>query len=344
MNSDQIKKDLAAYFKKSLRYLFLALLLLLGCNFYFFLLPWEKNYTYLIYFDILSAMIILIFIVPDFLKCHKLQEEKRRLLQSEGLICQEPELEKLDDSEIIRHDIQILQKQLQEQFEQNCDLQDYIARWCHEVKIPLSACLLINEKNQNTQVRSGMKEQLERINQLLNSALLSCKLQSSLLDIQIRPVDLSETVRTSIRNNQFFLIQKHFRLDIRIDPVTVYSDREWIVYVLDQLISNSVKYAGDSTEPVLTIRSHRRGSSVIFSLEDNGEGIKDCDLRRIFEKGFIGSNRHNGEHKSTGMGLYMVSLILEKLGHSIQAESEYGRYTRFSITFQDNRDFFNLKL
>lgn len=66
-------------------------------------------------------------------------------------------------------------------------------------------------------------------------------------------------------------------------------------------------------------------------LEDNGEGIKDCDIRRIFDKGYTGSSHHNGKYKSTGMGLYMTAKIIEKLGHKILVESEWGNYTRFII-------------
>ena len=77
-------------------------------------------------------------------------------------------------------------------------------------------------------------------------------------------------------------------------------------------------------------------------MEDHGEGIQDKDIRRIFEKGFTGSNYHNGRYKSTGMGLYMVAKIIERLGHEIYVESNYGAYTRFCITFRDNSSYFNL--
>ena len=69
-------------------------------------------------------------------------------------------------------------------------------------------------------------------------------------------------------------------------------------------------------------------------IKDYGEGIQDCDIRRIFEKGFTGSNHHNGRYRSTGMGLYMVKKIIEKLGHNIYVESEPERYTQFTIEMQ----------
>ena len=69
--------------------------------------------------------------------------------------------------------------------------------------------------------------------------------------------------------------------------------------------------------------------SMILWVEDYGEGIKDSDIRRLFEKGCTWSNYHNGRYKSTGMGLYMVSKIADRLGHKICVESEYGKGSRF---------------
>lgn len=310
-------------------------------NLYFVFLLRDRNLAYLLYFDFLLLLCILLFTASDCRKKRRHQTLKQELLQSKKLICREADLLPFDDLEIAEHDVQILEKQLQEQFNQNCDLQDYIARWCHEVKIPLAAALLIDEKIKDPQLRNSIKEQLERINQQVNSALLGCRLQSSLLDVQIRPVDLSDAVRTSVQNNRFFLIQNHFQPVLQVEPLTVFSDKEWLVYILDQLLANSIKYAGDNENPILKIQSGQRDGCIFLTIEDNGEGILDSDLRRIFEKGFTGSNRHNGQHKSTGMGLYMVSLITEKLGHEILAESEYGSFTRFTILFRDNRDFFH---
>lgn len=73
-------------------------------------------------------------------------------------------------------------------------------------------------------------------------------------------------------------------------------------------------------------------------VEDNGDGIKESDIRRIFEKGYTGSCYHNGQYRSTGMGLYMASVILERLGHEIHAESEYGKGTKFIIEFRYDKN------
>lgn len=248
-------------------------------------------------------------------------------------------------SEAAAEETELLRDELKRQFDMNCDLQDYIARWCHEVKIPLSAAILMTEKMGDGRERGAqgkpdigekqaLQEQLERIRQLLANALLGCKIQSSLFDLQVRPVSLAECVRASLHNNQFFLVQKHFEPDIRVGEEKVYTDKEWLVYILDQLVSNAVKYVGNRA--VLMIY----GDASRLVVEDRGVGIREEELRRIFEKGFTGSNYHNGQYKSTGMGLYMAKRIAEKLGHGLTAESVYGEYTRFTITFADNREHF----
>ncbi len=322
-------------------------------NLYFiFLLP-EIKISYLIYLDFLIAAVMMVFYASDSIRYRRIQRKKQELMQQDYIIYQEfqelPELHGLfkedsahTETDIAAHDVLILKKQLQEQFDMNCDMQDYIAKWCHEIKIPLSASLLMAEKIEDMELKDSFLEQLERMNVLLRSALLGTKMQSSLFDLQVRKTSLLKCIKESIHNNQFFLIRKHFTLDIQPDAedLCVYTDPLWLTYVLDQLISNSVKYSKEN--PQLKIYTNTQSDTIQLYIEDNGEGIKEIDIRRIFEKGYIGSNHHNGQYKSTGMGLYMVYEIIKKLEHEITVESEYDKYTRFTITFKDNREYFNI--
>lgn len=250
------------------------------------------------------------------------------------------ELSDFENSDITEHDVQILEESLQKKFEESCELQDYVAKWGHEFKIPLAASLLMAEKIKDVQLRTGMKEQLERMNRQIRAMLQGCRLQSPLFDLQVRKTSLEECVRDSIRNNQFFLIQKKFLLDIQVREVMVYTDKVWLTYILDQIINNAVKYtkAESADNPSLKIWTKQTQEQVELLVEDSGEGIRDCDIRRIFEKGFTGTDFHNGKCKSTGMGLYMAEKIADRLGHQIRAESQYGEYTRFSIIIQISKD------
>ena len=315
------------YLKKRRKQILFSLFLCLAYNLYFiFLLP-EVKMEYLLYLDFLLAAAGCFFAVFDYLKFRNFCHRKAEMMQLKTIIYQEfPDME---DYDIAVHDTEVLQGELKEQFDLNCDLQDYIAKWCHEVKIPLAASLLMIEKIGDETLRLSVREQLEHINHQLKSALLGCKVQSVLFDIQIKSVSLPECVRTSIHNNQFFLIRNHFRLETEVDDCFVYTDKAWLVYVLDQLISNAVKYAME--QPMIKIRSEQTKESVRLFLKDYGEGIAQSDIRRIFEKGYTGSSHHNGKYKSTGMGLYMTAKILKKLGHDISVESRKGSYTSFCI-------------
>ena len=294
------------YLKRQKTYIFFLIFLCVSYNLYFIFLVPNADCAYLAYLDLLLFVCMLTHIGIDYFRWKKVNG-----------ICH------------AEHDVSILTEQLREQMELNSDLQDYIAKWCHEVKIPLSACLLMNEKIEDGSLRVAMKEQLERINTRLKDALLGCKIQSSLFDIQIKRVSLTDCVKTSVKNHQFFLIRNRFRLELQVEDCMIYTDKNWFVYILDQLIGNAVKYSAE--DPVLKIWSKRSETSLVLLVEDHGEGIQACDIRRIFEKGYTGSSHHNGKYKSTGMGLYMTARIVEKLGYRISAESEEGLYTRFRI-------------
>lgn len=295
------------------------LLICIVYNVYFiFLLPDVKLHN-LGYLDILAAAGLLTCFLFEYYRFLREEREGRE--------------------QAARKRVELMEEELKKQYALNCDLQDYIARWCHEVKLPLAAALLIVEKLENGREKDNLREQLERINLQLANALLGCKVQSSLFDLQIHSVSLAECVRASIHNNQFFLIQKHFELDIQTGEETVYTDKAWLTYVLDQLISNAVKYAGERA--VLIIRSEKiSDGGYRLTVEDRGAGIKEDEIRRVFDKGFTGSNYHNGQYRSTGMGLYMAKLITDRLGHGLAVESVYGEYTRFEILFADNREHF----
>lgn len=323
----KMKRDIVLFFLPCLAY-----------HLYFVLLLESVSVWDLMYLDVLLLVCFGIYLRIRIYRFRERERKKNDYMESEGTIAEE--LSDYENIEIAFHDQRILTRQLEEQRECMCDLQDYITKWCHEVKIPLSAALLVNERIEDAKERQRIKEPLEKIRRLLNDALAGCKIQSQMFDLQIRPVNLKECVRESIRNQQFFLIQKHFTLDIRVENVIVYSDSEWLIYVIDQFIGNAVKYAKE--EPKLMIWAEEEPEKIRMMIEDRGEGILPEDMRRIYDKGFTGSNHRDGQYKSTGMGLYMVSQILHKLEHQIEAESEYGVYTRFTITFTDHRKFFHL--
>lgn len=325
-----------SYLKRKWKQYVIYMILIASFQMYYIFLMRETKIQYLLYLDFL--LLVFLFMVEG-ISCiafYSRERKKKALLKRDDVIFYE--ISDMEDVDMIEHDIQILEDRLQEKFDENCELQDYVAKWCHEFKIPLATSLLMVEKIKDAQVRMELREQLERMNYQVNSMLQGCRLQSPLFDLQVTKTSLKECVRESVRNNQFFLIQKRFSLDIEVDDVMIYTDKVWITYILDQLLNNAIKYTKTEGEeaPGIRIRTKKLKKQVELLVEDFGEGIQESDIRRIFEKGFTGSNYHNGKYKSTGMGLYMVEKIAKRLGHRIYVESQYGKGTCFHILFEMN--------
>lgn len=352
-----IREGAGAYFRQKWRPFLFCGLFFLFVHGYFFLFIQNQQVGYLLYLDLLFCTVVIPVLAADYLRFRKFEREKGQRLRQDELICRLPG--DFANKDIAEHDVQLLSKALDARFQENCDLQDFVAKWCHELKLPLSALLLMDEKIADPGLRRAMREQLEKMNQQLSSMLLGCRLQSPLLDLQIREVHLLEWVKASIRNNRFFLIRNGFELTVEVEELVVYTDPQWLVYMLDQLIQNAVKYGKKEGEtPVLRIWTERREEmekreeierqegikrqegGVKLHIEDHGQGIQEKDMGRIFEKGYTGSNYHNGKYKSTGLGLYMVQTIARRLGHPIQVESQYGEYCRFTLVFRKNSYFF----
>ena len=337
------------WIKKKWRDYAVLLFFALSFNLYFLLLMRTSQVTYLLYLDLLLFVFWAIAEGTAFFVFWKKERRKANFLSEDELIYDV--LSMPDDREVFAHDFAILERHIQNGFNANCDLQDYVAKWCHEYKIPLTAALWVSKKITDTSVRISMQEQLERMNLQVNHMLQGCRLQSPLFDLQIRQVPLKECVRASIRNNQFFLIRNKFQMNMTVgDEVTVYTDETWLTYILDQILSNAVKYAKAAEEAqeerCIRIWCERFPDTIALLIEDNGEGIAECDIRRIFEKGYTGSNYHNGKYKSTGMGLYLAMQIAKKLEHELSVESVCGAYTRFRIALRgcknENADFIKL--
>ena len=181
---------------------------------------------------------------------------------------------------------------------------------------------------------------IEQIQLLLNTMLMSSKLRNPVNDIKIEKVFLSQVIKEAIKQQSYFLINDHFKINLKVENEYVYSDRRWLTYMLDQFITNSIKYK--QTEPNLTfyIREDHDGLELI--VEDNGIGIAPEDAPYIFDRGFIGHNLRDGDYRSTGMGLYFVKEIAEKLGIKVIYDNTFCSGSRFKLQFEDNAEYFML--
>ena len=135
-------------------------------------------------------------------------------------------------------------------------------------------------------------------------------------------------------------MENNVRLDVDIQSKLVLTDAKWLEFILNQIINNSIKYKRDDTESCIKIKSEEDKEKIYLTIYDNGIGIPESDITRVFEKSFTGENGR-AKAKSTGMGLYIAKKLCVKLGHRIEIESEAGSFTRVVIAFGKN-DFYKL--
>ena len=214
------------------------------------------------------------------------------------------------------------------------DLIEYIGKWSHEAKLPLAALKLNNERNQDREASRQMKDSIARLESLIHTVMLGSKLHRPEHDVRFEKISLKEAVGEALKNQSYFLIHHNFRIEEEVGKIQVYTDKRWLVYLLDQLIQNGVKYR--SRQPVLVFKATQEEQGcVIFHVEDNGLGIASEDLPYIFQKGFVGRNHRKGDYRSTGMGLYFVKEICGLLHIEIRVFSQPGKGSRFAFRFQD---------
>ena len=211
------------------------------------------------------------------------------------------------------------------------EYKEYIEQWIHEVKTPITAMKLICENNRSPFTRELMVE-LENVNRFTEQALYYARSEHTEKDYSVREISLSGVVHSAIADNKYLLRQSNVMITVDEMEHSVYTDDKWVRFILDQIISNAVKYCTD--QPTLRFFTVKKNDKIILSIEDSGIGISQSDLPRIFEKGFTGQNGRT-IHSSTGIGLYLCKRLCDKLGIGISADSQ-GEGTTISLSFHIN--------
>ncbi|ELC8384163.1 sensor histidine kinase [Clostridium perfringens] len=214
------------------------------------------------------------------------------------------------------------------------DYREYIELWVHEIKTPIATCKLLIENNESPLTES-IGEEVCKLENYIDQALFYTRSNTLEKDYIIKEMSLSSCVNKVLNNNADSLIKKRVKISLGDLEKMVYSDSKWIEFILGQIISNSIKYMNKEHKE-LKIYCNENSKYVILNIEDNGAGISEKDISKVFDKGFTGENgRKFG--KSTGIGLYLCKKLCKKLGLDITLISEEGKFTRVSIIFPINR-------
>lgn len=206
---------------------------------------------------------------------------------------------------------------------------NYIEEWIHEIKNPVSAVKLLYTNNHIEGTRDIVRE-VEKIEYLLEQVNYYIRSESLEKDYFIRRVNLSDIINTALLQYRTILVHCGFTIEDFVPEMYVYCDEKWVSFILGQLISNAVKYRRDN-KPVLKFGIKKTDQCVFLRVEDNGYGISQADLPRIFDRGFTGSNRQKSS--ATGMGLFICQNLCDKMGLHISAESIEGCKTIIMISF-----------
>ena len=206
------------------------------------------------------------------------------------------------------------------------DAADYYAMWAHQIKTPIAAMRLLLQQPELD--RGSLEAELFRIEQYVGMVLGYLKLEGDSNDFVLRKRRLDDVVRGCVRKYARLFIIKKLPLNFEETRMTVLTDDKWLAFMIEQLLSNSLKYTSQGE-----IRIYADGKALV--VEDTGIGISAEDLPRLGERGFTGYNGRE-DKKSTGLGLYLCRRICAKLGHKLVIESTPDVGTRVKILFADS--------
>ena len=200
---------------------------------------------------------------------------------------------------------------------------EYYTIWAHQIKTPI-ASMRLQIQSEDSDVARRLDGDLNRIEAYVEMVLTFLRLDSDSTDYVIKEIDLDAVIKPAIRKFARDFISKKLTMDFKPTETRVLSDEKWLSFVIEQVLSNAVKY---TNEGGIKIYMDKPG---ILCVEDSGIGINAADLPRIFENGYTGFNGRE-DKRASGIGLYLCKRICDNLGHKISAESEQGAGTKIRV-------------
>ena len=212
------------------------------------------------------------------------------------------------------------------------DLMDYYTLWAHQIKTPIAASSLLVGEIEDKKIKNQLEQELFKIESYVNIVLQYLRLESFHEDLVLKKENVEDLVKEIVKKYAIFFIQKGLSLNLHDLDRTIITDRKWFVVILEQVLSNSLKYTSQG------------GIEIYFQedtlyIKDSGLGIQDADLLRVFERGFSGYNGRLTQ-QSSGLGLYLSKKIADELGHQISIASQVGHGTTVMISFSEKKMIF----
>lgn len=312
----------------------------------------------LVYAAVLDAILLLITVLVGFFryssKVKALSNALKRPVEEQAQL---PEA--TDDVEILYHRLLENQSIARSESESSAairqsQMRDYYSMWVHQIKTPISAMKLLLEVEREelgqlicddeqsqyllSDNMDSFEDELFRIEEYVSMALQYQRVSSTENDFVLEKVSVDGVIRDTIKKYAKIMIRRHIGINYSGTGQEVYTDGKWLAFMLEQILSNAIKY---TPQGVVTIETAEEKDRFFITIKDTGIGIKAEDLPRVFEKGYTGYNGH-ADKKATGIGLYLCRQMADKLGHTIRMESEIGKGTKvwigFDLDYSDVRD------
>lgn len=284
-----------------------------------------------VYPGIICFAIAAAFFAADYLKVrarHNRLEEMKKL--SAELMTDFPEADTVEDEDyrdiinLLCREQQLLREDTQRRFS---DMTDYYTVWAHQIKTPISA-MRLKLQNEDSATARKLSADLNRIEQYVEMVLAFLRLDSDTTDYVFREYELDGIIRQSVKKFSGEFIGRKLSLSYEPVSVRVLTDEKWLCFVLEQILSNALKYT-QSGGITIGMEGERR-----LFVRDTGMGIAPEDLPRIFEKGFTGFNGRE-DKKASGLGLYLCKRVCANLGIGISAESKPDEGTAIYLDFPE---------
>ncbi|ADO58413.1 sensor histidine kinase [Paenibacillus polymyxa] len=226
---------------------------------------------------------------------------------------------------------QLYQSRIHQLEHQQRDHITFINQWVHQMKTPLAVIHLIL-KGKIDPESDQIHDEIDRMGKGLDMILYMSRLESFEPDFHVEPVVLRKLVSEVIYDNKRLLIRNEIYPSNEVDEqLNVITDAKWLRFIINQLVTNAIKYSSGYAHSLKLI-SDVRDHVIVLKVQDEGIGIPKKDIERVFEAYYTGENGRKYS-ESTGMGLYLVAEICKRLNHDIQLTSTVGEGTTVEILF-----------
>lgn len=290
-------------------------------------------------FTIIYFLIFILLFLYDYFRKYFFYKEilsKLDLLDEKYLICEMVGKPNFLEGSIFYQMLYEINKSMNENIrdyrEKINDFKEYVELWIHEVKIPLSALILYTH---NKKIDKAFVKEINKVDNYLEQILYYIRSENTEADYIIKEVDLNKVIRDVMLKNKDVLLERNIDIVSDVHNLKVLTDYKWLEFMINQVISNSMKYIRDIENKKIEIKAYKEDHHIILEILDNGMGIPKSDIGRVFNKTFTGQNGRKVPG-STGMGLYIVHNLCKKLGHKLEIESIEGEYTKIKFIFDNN--------